>query len=1065
MCTRFCAFVTAVFMAGISISAQAPVPAPAASAPAGDYSQEAFVIEQMRTSYRFENDGTGRRETSARIKVQSDAGVQQWGQLVFGFNAATERMDIQFVRVHKTDGTIVTAPPDAVQELTSPIEREAPIYTDFRQKHITVPSLRPGETLEFSLAVTMHTALAAGQFWMEHDFRTAAVVLDDRLDIDVPAVRAVTLKTAPGLTPQTTLSGERRVYRWTLSQKLPSMQRVKELQEQLKDETTHHADIRLTTFQSWDDVGRWYAELEKTPRTPDAELKAKAQQLVAGKATNLEKLEALYDFVALNFRYVSLSLGTGRYQPRAALEVLRDQYGDCKDKHTLLASLMESIGLHASAVLINSSQKLDPEFPSPSQFDHVITRADIDGQPVWVDVTAEVAPFRLLNPELRRKQGLVVSERGGRLEETPADPPFQNSDVRLVEGRIGDLGTLKAHVTFTVRGDVEVPFRAVFRSTPSAQWKDVVAQLNQASAIGGDVGDFKVSDPAVTNQPFVVEYDVTRAGFIDWTKKTVSVDLPMSSFELAEPDDPKKPIDLGSPMRGDYTFTLQLAPGYVARAPQSVNVTRDYGEYRAAYAVSGQTFTAKRSLTMRAHDLAADRATDYAAFRRVVAADDAQRLSLDVPASAAAAVTAPNSDLKPADLLRSATEAVKNNNLPQAITLLKRVVELEPRHESAWLLLGTAYVATQDLDNGVAAFKKQTEINPFDERAYSALGTLYMYEGKNAEAEAAFKKQLDVNPLDTGTQLRLSELYLRTKRFTDAIPLIERASAADDTNASLHVSRGWAYLNVGREQEAVAAFDRAIEIEPTATIRNNVAYYLADKAVRLDRAQQYAEAAVTATGVESRNLALARISSRELNVVRSLASYWDTLGWVLYAQGDLPRAETLIKAAFVLSESGVVGAHLGQVYEKQGKKDLALTTYAVAAKAERPEPDVQDRLKALAGRESVESILQAHTGDFVAWRTVTVKPTGAKGTAEFFVLLGPQGVEDVSFLSGDAALRAPGVAASIRQGDFRRMLPVNDAVGAKLVRRGALGCSIDNGTEKCSFIVFPLSTTKPGVEN
>ena len=43
------------------------------------------------------------------------------------------------------------------------------------------------------------------------------------------------------------------------------------------------------------------------------------------------------------------------------------------------------------------------------------------------------------------------------------------------------------------------------------------------------------------------------------------------------------------------------------------------------------------------------------------------------------------------------------------------------------------------------------------------------------------------------------------------------------------------------------------------------------------------------------------------------------------------------EAAFVLSESGVVGAHLGQVYEKQGKKDLALTTYAVAAKAERPE--------------------------------------------------------------------------------------------------------------------------------
>ena len=83
--------------------------------------------------------------------------------------------------------------------------------------------------------------------------------------------------------------------------------------------------------------------------------------------------EALYDFVAKNFRYVSLSLGVGRYQPHAASDVLHDQYGDCKDKHTLLASLLEAEGLHADSVLINSSRKLDPDVPSPSQFDHVIT--------------------------------------------------------------------------------------------------------------------------------------------------------------------------------------------------------------------------------------------------------------------------------------------------------------------------------------------------------------------------------------------------------------------------------------------------------------------------------------------------------------------------------------------------------------------------------------------------------------------------------------------------------------------------------------------------------------------
>ena len=41
-------------------------------------------------------DGTGVRDLAARIKVQSDAGVQQLGELVFGFNSANEEMDVKY---------------------------------------------------------------------------------------------------------------------------------------------------------------------------------------------------------------------------------------------------------------------------------------------------------------------------------------------------------------------------------------------------------------------------------------------------------------------------------------------------------------------------------------------------------------------------------------------------------------------------------------------------------------------------------------------------------------------------------------------------------------------------------------------------------------------------------------------------------------------------------------------------------------------------------------------------------------------------------------------------------
>ncbi len=54
--------------------------------PPADFSQEPFVIEKYYTTARFENDGTGEHDLTAHIRVQSDAGVQQLGELVFGYN-------------------------------------------------------------------------------------------------------------------------------------------------------------------------------------------------------------------------------------------------------------------------------------------------------------------------------------------------------------------------------------------------------------------------------------------------------------------------------------------------------------------------------------------------------------------------------------------------------------------------------------------------------------------------------------------------------------------------------------------------------------------------------------------------------------------------------------------------------------------------------------------------------------------------------------------------------------------------------------------------------------------
>ena len=120
----------------------------------------------------------------------------------------------------------------------------------------------------------------------------------------------------------------------------------------------------------------------------------------------------------------------------------------------------------------------------------------------------------------------------------------------------------------------------------------------------------------------------------------------------------------------------------------------------------------------------------------------------------------------------------------------------------------------------------------------------------------------------------------------------------------------------------------------------------------LDRAQQYAESAVSATAAALRNVSLDRLSNSDLLQVRSLIAYWDTLGWVHFYEGNLPQAEKYVAAAWTLGHHGEVGDHLGQIYQKRGDKDRARQTYALSLNGLRPDPETRGRLAALAGGDA-----------------------------------------------------------------------------------------------------------------
>jgi tetratricopeptide (TPR) repeat protein len=1025
-----------------------------------DYSQESYVIEQTRTLYRFENDGTGRKETIARIRVQSEAGVEQWGQLVVGYNSANEKVDIAYVRVLKNDGTVVTAPLDAVQDLSAPVEREAPVYTDYRQKHITVPGLRPGEVLEYDFVTTIHTPLAKGQFWTEYNFDTKSIVLDEQLDIDIPSDRTVKLKTRPGYDPKVTDQGGRRIYHWQnshLVREEDDQAKAKEGRQKRKKKEEETPAVQMTTFSSWEEVGNWYASLEHERRQPTREIRAKAAELTKGLNTDLERTQALYDYVAKNFRYVSLSLGVGRYQPHAAADVLHNQYGDCKDKHTLLAALLEAEGLHASSVLINSSRKLDPDVPSPSQFDHVITMLPLGKEEIWMDTTTEVAPFRLLSFNIRKKQALVIPESGTpHLEETPADPPFPNTQLQTVDGTVNDLGKLNARVSFVVRGDTELLMRTIFRRVPSTQWQRLVETMNSVAGLDGDVSNVKIGDPAATREPFEFSYDISKANYLDWSKKKSELELPLAQFSLADADEDEntsdsEPIKFGPPGEVTYRVKLVLPAKYVARAPLPFSMKRDYAEYTASYKVEGSTFTAERTLVMRQRELPATRTSDYLAFRRAVLSDLAQRLSVETTVAGA---PAPPAGMKADDLDESGRAAMRAGNFPLAIELLKRAVEADPQHKYAWNNLGLAYLATRRNNDAIAAFRKAVEVNPYDEYAYNNLGRAYWQERKYDEAAAAFHKQLEVNPLDKFAHANLGQMYTEWHKYDLAVSELEKAVSLSPDDASLQVSLGDAYLNLGQDNKAIAAFDRAVQTSATPLVWNNIAYQLSLKKAHLDKARQYAESAVAATAAALRNLTLDQLDQRDLPVVSSLIAYWDTLGWVYFAEGNLTKASEYVYAAWTLGQHGEVGDHLGQIYEKRGETDKARDTYAQALNGLRPIPETRQRLAGLVGGEThVPAAVEKASRELQQMRIVSIPRAGnISGSADFFVMLsgGPAGavVDGVRFVSGDEKLRA--MTEPLRHATFTMTFP--DSTPTRVFRRGVLTCPGSSGD--CAFVML-----------
>jgi hypothetical protein len=624
-----------------SAAQQNPAPAPAAPAPAAaapkppslappttapkppDTSKEGLVIEKVSTRIRMEADGTGTRQTTARSRILADSGVKQMAVLTFTYTASNQQVDIGYVRVIKPDGTVVVTPDYNVQDMPADVTRSAPMYSDIHQKHVAVKGLGVGDILESQITLRTLKPEVPGQFWMDYSFEKNLIILDEQLDLDLPADKAVTVASAD-LQPTVTTAAGRKLYHWASSNLArPDPDGPPQSAKRWKP------SVQITTFASWQQVGAWYGSLQKEPLTVTPAIQAKAAALTKGLTTDQDKLRAIFNDVALHIHYVGLEFGIGRYQPHPADDVLSNQYGDCKDKHTLLASLLKAVGIEAWPVLIPSRRELDPATPSPAQFDHVITLVPLGGKLLWMDSTEEVAPIGVLIGLLRDKQALAIPPgKPAYLERTPADLPSPRSVDIKMEGKLSDQGLFTGHLDETTDGDVGMLFRAAFRGVPQSQWKELMQRIARSENFGGEVSNPQVSEVEQVGQPFVFSFDYTREKYYQWSDKDTShwVSLPMPPMggelapgvkEIKPADDP----DLGSTGKTTYHSSMQLPPGWTMLPPRDIDLSEDWLEYHAKYSFKDGAFTADRVALVKKTKVPLDQWDKYLALRRAMFED------------------------------------------------------------------------------------------------------------------------------------------------------------------------------------------------------------------------------------------------------------------------------------------------------------------------------------------------------------------------------------------------------------------------------------------------------------
>ena len=401
-----------------------------------------------------------------------------------------------------------------------------------------------------------------------------------------------------------------------------------------------------SSHATWMGIGRWYAQLAGGRRQTTPEIQQKVADLTSTASTTLEKITALASFVQRDIRYVAIEIGIGGYQPHAAQDIFINRYGDCKDKATLLATMLKGIGLDSYYVLVNTNRGVVvPDIPTALTFNHVILAIrlpdDMDttnlysarkhprlGTLLFFDPTDPWTHLGYLPATLQENNGLVVTEEGSELVEMPLLPPQLNRLLRVAKLQLDSSGALSGDVKEIRWGVPDVYRRAQMLAAPEDERKKVLEDF-----LGNFLGSLVLQGSQVQNlvdynKNLIVTYRflakdyAKRAGDLLLIRPRV---LGNKSMDLAgkKQEGRKYPVEFFSTTLESDVFDIVLPGGYeVDELPPPVEIKSAFGEYRSKVEVEGNVLQYRRYYEIRKVLVPTDRVTDLKEFFRAIDADE-----------------------------------------------------------------------------------------------------------------------------------------------------------------------------------------------------------------------------------------------------------------------------------------------------------------------------------------------------------------------------------------------------------------------------------------------------------